>query len=66
MPVTGGTRTTLATSQDQPIILRLFNGQLYWPNFYQGIMSMSASGASPAVRLLAAAEERGPVRAGGE
>jgi hypothetical protein len=51
MPISGGTRTTLASGQDQPFTLRLFDGRLYWPNFYQGIMSMPASGASPAARL---------------
>lgn len=50
-PVSGGATTTLATGQDQPFVIRLYNGQLYWPNLYSGVMTMPASGATPPVRL---------------
>lgn len=50
-PVAGGATTTLASGQDQPFLIRLYNGQLYWPNLYSGVMTMPTSGATPAVRL---------------
>lgn len=50
VPVAGGTTTTLSSGHDQPFLLKLYNGQLYWPDFYKGIMSMPAAGPGPAVR----------------
>jgi hypothetical protein len=50
-PVAGGATTLLASGQDQPFVIRLYNGQLYWPNLYSGVMTMPASGATPPVRL---------------
>jgi hypothetical protein len=50
VPVAGGTTTTLSSGHDQPFVLRLYNGQLYWPDFYRGIMSMPAAGPGPAVK----------------
>ncbi|XXF75665.1 IPT/TIG domain-containing protein [Myxococcaceae bacterium GXIMD 01537] len=47
VPIAGGTTTTLSSGHDQPFTLKLFDGQLYWPDIRRGVLSMPASDPGP-------------------